>query len=151
MHRWLKQFKGQPDQAATILNALCCPWGLRKYLRGFLCPVWQGHFQTFLGKKSKTAWSVLLVIIFFKHNLDTMALWFVKNTSAFIPETQRKLQCFPVLRNGATQEEFPDFDLLKAFGLEETKWEIWTLNTSRNMLFSLNLLNFLLKFAIDIN
>ena len=80
-----------------------------------------------------------------------MALWFVKNTSAFIPETQRKLQYFPVLRNGATQEEFPDFDLLKAFGLEETKWEIWTLNTSRSMLFSLNLLNFLLKFAIDIN
>lgn len=55
--------------------------------------------------------------------------------------TQRKLQHFPVLRNGATQEEFPYFDLLKAFGLEETKRELWTLNTSRKTLF----------FAIDFN
>lgn len=64
-----------------------------------------------------------------------MALWLVRNISAFISETQRKLQHFPVLRNGATQEEFPYFDLLKAFGLEETKRELWTLNTSRKTLF----------------
>ena len=70
-----------------------------------------------------------------------MALWLVRNISAFISETQRKLQHFPVLRNGATQEEFPYFDLLKAFGSEETKRELWTLNTSRETLF----------FAIDFN
>ena len=53
------------------------------------------------------------------------------------------------MSNGATRGQFPDFNLLKAFGLEELKRKLWTLKNKDKDFIFLTLLNFLLEMKLN--
>ena len=58
-----------------------------------------------------------------QHSLDTTCALIGQKSTVHFPVKSKKTETFwpALLANGATPDIFPNFNLLKAFGLEETR------------------------------
>lgn len=76
------------------------------------------------------------------------ALWLVKSILNICLYNDKKLIHIPIPWNGATQWKFPDFNLVKAFGLEKTKRTLWVSKPTTKILFFTQDQIFYLKFSL---